>query len=84
MRSYWLRNGPPLHIAVQVIGYVLGIDWKTGGGKEEASAPPPRNAPAQSLPRPGQTIAEIAAAAPQPGADLTQASADILRQMGIG
>ncbi len=29
MCSYWQRNGPPLNVAVHVIGRALGIEWKT-------------------------------------------------------
>jgi hypothetical protein len=28
MHSYWQRNGPPLNVALQVVGQVLGIEWQ--------------------------------------------------------
>jgi hypothetical protein len=55
MHSYWRRNGPPMHISVQLIGKALGIDGK-------ADAPP---APGPSAPQ-GPTIAQLAAMAPKP------------------
>ena len=54
-RSYWERRGPPLHVAVQIIGQVLGIDWKLGGDE----APAPQMAA-------GPSIAELAASGVKP------------------
>ena len=65
---------------MQVIGAALGIDWKLRG--KQAETVPALHGPPPALP--AQTIAEVAAAAPKPGADLTETSAAILRQMGIG
>ena len=50
-RDYWHRNGPPVHVAVQIIGQVLGVDWNLGD-KE------PRSIQEMAT---GPSIAELAA-----------------------
>jgi len=80
MYSYWARNGPPPYLALQAIGRAVGVDWKLETEEPEILSTRSMTDPAQPVP----TIAEVAAAAPKPGADLTETSVAILRQMGLG
>ena len=56
MHGYWHRNGPPLPVAVQIIGQALGIDWKLGPDMSDIAAVEPS----------GPTIAELAASGLMP------------------
>ena len=75
-RSYWDRNGPPLNIAVLVIGQTLGVKWDAGDKSE----------PIIGTPTEGPSIADIAASItmPMPRGDTMAASRDVLRAMGGG
>jgi len=55
IRAHWKRHGPPLNVAVHIVGMALGIKWTEG---DEPAAPPPSS--------PGPTIAELAAMTPPP------------------
>jgi len=56
-RDWWKRNGPPLNVAVLIVGSQLGIDWKFSDDPETTAIAPAA---------PGPTIAELAAITPPP------------------
>ena len=77
MRRYWKEHAPPVHVSLVAIAEVLGVKLNKG-----AADPTLINEP---MPMPqGPSIAEIAAMAPVAGADIADASAQILRKMGLG
>lgn len=75
-RSYWERNGPPLNIAVLVVGQVLGVKWDNGNKSD----------PVVSDASEGPSVEEITASItmPVPRGDTLAASREVLRLVGGG